>query len=196
MPESLKSQDKTSLEFDEVIKRCHEIFFKKTLDYGTAWRILRLESITDQIYIKALRIRTLEDSSHSMIDEGIPSEFMGIVNYSVIALIQISMKGEESLSLEPEMVNNLYKEMILETKTLMFSKNHDYGEAWRNMRVSSMTDLILMKLLRIKQIEDNKGGTLISEGVKAGYQDILNYSVFALIKLQPGFHSGDINSSL
>jgi hypothetical protein len=171
------------MEFDEVVLRSHEIFFKKTLDYGTAWRILRLESITDQIYIKALRIRTLEMGSKAMVDEDIPSEFMGILNYSVIALIQLDLKEEEGIHLEPGKVDEMYSRVILESKKLMRSKNHDYGEAWRKMRVSSMTDLILMKLLRIKQIEDNLGGTLISEGVKAGYQDILNYSVFALIKL-------------
>lgn len=183
MLESLNSQDKTSLEFDEVVRRSHEIFYKKTLDYGTAWRILRPPSITDQIYIKALRIRTLEQSSFPMVEEDIPSEFMGIVNYSVIALIQLELGEDETYSLNPERVNQLYSEVILESKNLMISKNHDYGEAWRKMRVSSMTDLILMKLLRIKQIEDNRGGTLISEGVRAGYLDILNYSVFALIKL-------------
>jgi len=183
MQESHNLQVKTSLEFDEVIRQCHDIFFKKTLDYGTAWRILRPQSITDQIYIKALRIRTLEGNTQAMIDEDIPSEFIGIINYSVMALIQLELGEEDGMHLEPDQANALYFKQIAETKNLMISKNHDYGEAWRKMRVSSMTDLILMKLLRIKQIEDNQGGTLISEGVKAGYQDILNYSVFALIKL-------------
>jgi len=184
MLEPIPSQDKTSQEFDEVIQSCREIFIKKTKDYGTAWRILRLESITDQIYIKALRIRTLEETMVALIPEDIPSEFKGILNYAVMAIIQHDISPDEAIKMESSKVEILYDSVIQETKSLMISKNHDYGEAWRNMRVSSMTDLILMKLLRIKQIEDNQGDTLISEGVKAGYQDIINYSVFALIKLK------------
>ena len=182
MLDSQKLQVKTSVEFDEVIGHCREIFFKKTMDYGTAWRILRLRSITDQIYIKALRIRTLEETGLALIPEDIPSEYKGIINYAIIALIQLALPNQESMNLESEKLIPLFDEVVEESKKLMFSKNHDYGEAWRKMRVSSMTDLILMKLLRIKQIEDHNGGVIISEGVGSGYQDILNYAVFALIK--------------
>lgn len=156
---------------------------KKTRDYGTAWRILRPESITDQIFIKAQRIRTLEEKKVSKIDEDITGEYIGIVNYCVIAMMQLESTAETAFELEPNHVERLFDEKAGETKELMFAKNHDYGEAWRDMRISSLTDLILMKLLRVKQIEDNKGKTLASEGVKANYQDMLNYAVFALIKL-------------
>ncbi|WP_100339452.1 DUF1599 domain-containing protein [Mucilaginibacter auburnensis] len=157
---------------------------KKTHDYGTAWRILRPASITDQIFIKAQRIRTLEEKKVSKVDEGITSEYIGIVNYCIIAMMQLECGPETPVELAPEDVSVLFDEKALETKELMFAKNHDYGEAWRDMRVSSLTDLILMKILRVKQIEDNKGLTLASEGIKANYQDMLNYSVFALIKLE------------
>ncbi len=156
---------------------------KKTHDYGTAWRILRPESITDQIFIKAQRIRTLEEKKVSKVDEGITSEYIGIVNYCIIAMMQLESGPDTPVELAPDHVSTLFDEKALETKELMFAKNHDYGEAWRDMRVSSLTDLILMKILRVKQIEDNKGLTLASEGIKANYQDMLNYSVFALIKL-------------
>jgi len=156
---------------------------KKTHDYGTAWRILRPESITDQIFIKAQRIRTLEEKKVSKVDEDITGEYIGIVNYCIIAMMQLECGPEIPVELSAKHVSDLFDEKAFETKELMFAKNHDYGEAWREMRISSLTDLILMKLLRVKQIEDNKGLTLASEGIKANYQDILNYSVFALIKL-------------
>lgn len=156
---------------------------KKTHDYGTAWRILRPESITDQIFIKAQRIRTLEEKKVSKVDEGVTSEYVGIVNYCIIAMMQLECPADAPVELPAAEVERLFDEKANETKELMFAKNHDYGEAWRDMRVSSLTDLILMKLLRVKQIEDNKGLTLASEGIKANYQDMLNYSVFALIKL-------------
>ena len=177
-----KLQTNTTNQYDAVIKTCKDLFLKKTKDYGTAWRVLRISSITDQIFIKAQRIRTLEDKKVSKVDEGISPEYIGIINYCVIAMIQLELTSEE-LELDVTVVNNLFDQKINETKSLMEDKNHDYGEAWRDMRVSSLTDLILMKLLRVKQIEDNQGNTLVSEGVKANYQDIINYSVFALIKL-------------
>lgn len=176
----------TSEEFDQIIAVCRTLFVNKTKDYGTAWRILRLPSLTDQIFIKAQRIRTLQENSERKVDEDEASEFIGIINYSVMALIQLD-KGigtEPDLSLEDAAA--LYDKKIALTKALMENKNHDYGEAWRDMRVSSLTDLILQKLLRVKQIEDNKGKTLVSEGLDANYQDMLNYSVFALILM--GFH--------
>ncbi|MEO3404093.1 DUF1599 domain-containing protein [Mucilaginibacter sp. CAU 1740] len=156
---------------------------KKTRDYGTAWRILRPQSITDQIFIKAQRIRTLEEKKVSKVGDDITGEYIGIVNYCVIAMMQLECGPEVSNELVPDHVEQLFDEKVNETKELMFAKNHDYGEAWRDMRISSLTDLILMKLLRVKQIEDNKGLTEASEGVKANYQDMLNYAVFALIKL-------------
>jgi hypothetical protein len=173
----------TAAEYEAVINICKGLFMKKTRDYGTAWRILRPESITDQIFIKAQRIRTIEDKKVSKIDEDITGEYIGIVNYCVIAMMQLDSTAETAFELEPNHVERLFDEKADETKELMFAKNHDYGEAWRDMRISSLTDLILMKLLRVKQIEDNKGQTLASEGVKANYQDMLNYAVFALIKL-------------
>jgi hypothetical protein len=156
---------------------------KKTRDYGTAWRILRPQSITDQIFIKAQRIRTLEEKKVSKVGEDITGEYIGIVNYCVIAMMQLEISADTPNELAPDHVERLFDEKVQETKDLMFAKNHDYGEAWRDMRISSLTDLILMKLLRVKQIEDNQGLTEASEGVKANYQDMLNYSVFALIKL-------------
>jgi hypothetical protein len=156
---------------------------KKTRDYGTAWRILRPQSITDQIFIKAQRIRTLEEKKVSKVGEDITSEYIGIVNYCVIAMMQLECSADTPNELAPDHVEGLFDEKVKDTKDLMFAKNHDYGEAWRDMRISSLTDLILMKLLRVKQIEDNQGLTEASEGVKANYQDMLNYSVFALIKL-------------
>jgi hypothetical protein len=173
----------TSIQFDTVISHCKDIFLKKMKDYGTAWRILRVSSITDQIYIKAQRIRSIEDKGKQRVSEGIDSEFMGIINYCVIALIQLEMGNESNLEMSEEEVVEHFDKHVKEAKRLMEDKNHDYGEAWRDMRVSSMTDLILMKLLRIKQIEDNKGETLISEGIAANYYDITNYAVFALIKI-------------
>ena len=173
----------TAAEYEAVINICKGLFMKKTVDYGTAWRILRPSSITDQIFIKAQRIRTLEEKKVSKVDEDITSEYIGIVNYCVIAMMQLECGSETPFELPAEQVSKLFDGKVLETKELMFAKNHDYGEAWRDMRISSLTDLILMKILRVKQIEDNKGQTLASEGIKANYQDMLNYAVFALIKL-------------
>ena len=173
----------TSEQYDNVIIKCTEIFKKKTLDYGTAWRILRSSSLTDQIFIKANRIRTIQETGSSMINEGIESEFIGIINYCIMALIQIDMSNDKRMEIPAEEVIELYNNKIILSKDLMQQKNHDYGEAWRDMRVSSLTDLILMKVLRVKQIEDNKGKTLISEGIDANYFDMVNYSVFAMIHL-------------
>ena len=156
---------------------------KKTIDYGTAWRILRTSSITDQIFIKASRIRSIEEKGISRIDEPVQDEYIGIVNYCVMALVQLEMNSEDGLDLEVSEAEGLYDKWIEVSKELMEDKNHDYGEAWRDMRVSSMTDLILMKLLRVKQIEENEGQTIISEGVDANYLDIINYAIVALIKL-------------
>ncbi|RYE20079.1 MAG: DUF1599 domain-containing protein [Sphingobacteriales bacterium] len=173
----------TSAEYDQIISLCKGLFIKKTKDYGTAWRILRPASITDQIFIKAQRIRTLEEKKVAKVDEGISSEYIGIINYCVIAMLQIDLTESDPTELPVEEVEMLFDKKVNETKALMFAKNHDYGEAWRDMRISSLTDLILMKILRIKQIEDNDGQTLASEGIAANYQDMLNYAVFALIKL-------------
>ena len=176
--------NETILEYDSIIKKCEDIFAKKMKDYGSAWRILRISSLTDQIFIKAQRIRSIESNGTQKIDEGVINEFIGIVNYSVIGLIQIELGvSEQPEDLEYEKVMNLFNKHVLASKDLMVNKNHDYGEAWRDMRVSSLTDLILQKLLRVKQIEDNDGSTLISEGIDANYLDMLNYAVFALIKL-------------
>jgi hypothetical protein len=175
----------TSAEYDAVIKVCKNLFMKKTIDYGTAWRILRPQSITDQIFIKAQRIRTLEEKKVAKVDEDITSEYIGIVNYCVIAMMQQDCGPETPIELPAELAGSMFDAKVEETKELMFAKNHDYGEAWRDMRISSLTDLILMKILRVKQIEDNKGQTLASEGIAANYQDMLNYAVFALIK-SPG----------
>jgi hypothetical protein len=173
----------TSQEYDNVIAICKSLFMKKTTDYGTAWRILRSSSITDQIFIKAQRIRTLEEKKVSKVGEDITSEYIGIVNYCVIAILQLELTDDDPNEMEVNIVESLFDKRVNETKELMFAKNHDYGEAWRDMRISSLTDLILMKILRVKQIEDNLGQTVVSEGVKANYQDMLNYAVFALIKL-------------
>jgi hypothetical protein len=173
----------TSQEYDNVIAVCKSLFLKKTKDYGTAWRILRAASITDQIFIKAQRIRTLEEKKVSKVDEDITSEYIGIVNYCVIAMLQLELSESDPNEMDVQEVESLFDKRVNETKDLMFAKNHDYGEAWRDMRISSLTDLILMKILRVKQIEDNLGQTVASEGVKANYQDMLNYAVFALIKL-------------
>ena len=178
----------TANQFDRIISLCRTLFVKKTLDYGTAWRILRTSSLTDQIFIKAQRIRTLEEKGTSKVGEGIDDEFVGIINYAVMALIQMQLSETTSNELSELEATSHYDEQVAITKALMLNKNHDYGEAWRDMRVSSFTDLILMKLLRIKQIEDNKGMTLVSEGIDSGYRDILNYAVFALIQLGHANH--------
>ena len=171
----------TSKEYDTVIATCRALFINKMQDYGCAWRILRLPSLTDQIYIKAQRIRSLQENEVRKIDEDETGEFIGIINYSIMALIQLELGVADQPDLSVEKATELYDTKIKQTKELMEDKNHDYGEAWREMRVSSLTDLILQKLLRVKQIEDNKGKTLVSEGIDANYQDMINYSVFALI---------------
>lgn len=175
----------TSEQYDSIIKICTDIFTKKMKDYGSAWRILRTSSLTDQIFIKAKRIRSIEEKGFSKVDEGVKSEYIAIVNYCVMALVQIELgESSENTELPVEEATRLYKEHFLASKALMENKNHDYDEAWRDMRLSSLTDLILMKLLRTKQIEDNEGKTLISEGIDANYADMLNYAVFALIKIE------------
>lgn len=174
----------TSKQYDAVIEKCRSLYINKLKDYGCAWRILRLPSLTDQIFIKAQRIRQLQENITRKVEEGEVSEFMGIVNYSVMALIQLEKGVAEQPDLSAEEAIRLYDKNIAVTKSLMEDKNHDYGEAWRDMRVSSLTDLILQKLLRVKQIEDNKGKTIVSEGIDANYQDMINYAVFALIHLK------------
>ena len=173
----------TDNQFEQIINICREIFQQKMKDYGTAWRILRPSSMTDQIFIKAQRIRSLEIKGTSKIDEGIKSEFIGIVNYAVMALIQLEIGTTDNPDMSENEALEQYNKHIYAAKNLMDNKNHDYDEAWRNMRISSMTDLILMKIFRTKQIEDNKGKTLVSEGVEANYMDMINYAVFSLIKL-------------
>ncbi|NHM07690.1 DUF1599 domain-containing protein [Flavobacterium sp. CYK-4] len=171
----------TAQQYDSIIAVCRKLFVNKMKDYGSAWRILRLPSLTDQIFIKAQRIRSLQENETRKIDEDERGEFIGIINYSVMALIQLELGVVDQPDLNTEKATALYDAKILMTKTLMEAKNHDYGEAWREMRVSSLTDLILQKLLRVKQIEDNKGKTIVSEGIDANYQDMINYAVFALI---------------
>lgn len=172
----------TSQKYNKVITKCRDIFSKKMKDYGTAWRILRTTSLTDQIFIKAQRIRTIEEKGSQKVNEGIDSEYIGMINYSIMALIQLNL-GTSVEEINHEEALKLYDKYFLEAKSLMEKKNHDYGEAWQDMRVSSITDLILMKILRIKQIENNKGKTIISEGIDANYHDIINYSAFALFKI-------------
>lgn len=175
----------TNDQFDHVINICKEIFEKKMKDYGIAWRILRPKSMTDQIYIKARRIRSIEENDGEQeIEDDIRSEFIGIINYCSMALIQLDLGTSEKEDLTNDETLHLFLSNLTSAKKLMMKKNHDYGEAWRNMRISSYTDLILMKLKRTKQIEDNKGKTLISEGIDANYFDMINYSIFALIKLE------------
>ncbi|WP_299617419.1 DUF1599 domain-containing protein [uncultured Tenacibaculum sp.] len=171
----------TSEQYDSVVNECRNLFVNKMKDYGSAWRILRLPSLTDQIFIKAQRIRQLQENEVRKVDEGERSEFIGIINYSVMALVQLDLGVVEQPDLSTEEATVLYDKYVKITKELMEKKNHDYGEAWRDMRVSSLTDLILQKLLRVKQIEDNKGKTLVSEGIDANYQDMINYAVFAMI---------------
>ena len=179
-------ETKTTNEYKQVIARCKELFRKKTLDYGTAWRILRLSSITDQIFIKAQRIRSIQEKGNQKVADPIVDEFVGIINYCLIALMQISLKDEDRMEIPFAELEPIYDHWSEATRNLLENKNHDYGEAWREMRISSITDIVLMKLLRVKQIEDNQGVTLVSEGIEANYQDMINYSVFCLIKL--GYH--------
>lgn len=174
----------TSEQYNDVIDICRTLFINKMKDYGSAWRILRLPSLTDQIFIKAQRIRGLQQNEQQKVDEGEVSEFIGIINYSIMALIQLDKGVVEQPDLSSKEATRLYDEKVAITKKLMDDKNHDYGEAWRDMRVSSLTDLIIQKLLRVKQIEDNEGKTLVSEGIDANYQDMINYSVFAMIHLE------------
>lgn len=173
----------TIQQYNSAIDKCKDIFLKKTTDYGTAWRILRTSSLTDQIFIKANRIRTIQQTGESKINEGIEDEFVGIINYCVMALIQLELNDDNRLELDNKETIQHYQDFSERARDLMVQKNHDYGEAWRDMRVSSLTDLILMKILRVKQIENNSGKTLISEGIDANYYDMLNYAVFALIHL-------------
>jgi len=173
----------TSQQYDQVVKKCKDIFLKKMKDYCSSWRILRPKSITDQIFIKANRVRNIEQTKIQKVDEDITSEYIGIINYCIIGLIQLELGFNKDLELSSTEGEALYSKHINYTKSLMENKNHDYGEAWREMRLSSLTDLILMKIMRVKQIEDNQGSTLISEGIDANYQDMINYSVFALIRL-------------
>jgi len=172
---------KTSEQYDAVIKQCRDLFVNKMKDYGSAWRILRLPSLTDQIFIKAQRIRQLQENETKKIEEDEIPEFIGIINYSLMALIQLEKGVVDEPDVDVEEAMKLYDKHIAITKSLMEDKNHDYGEAWREMRISSLTDLILQKLLRVKQIEDNLGKTLVSEGIDANYQDMINYAIFALI---------------
>ncbi|TRZ83140.1 MAG: DUF1599 domain-containing protein [Sediminibacterium sp.] len=178
----------TSTQFDQAIASCSDIFIKKTKDYGTAWRVLRIISVVDQIFIKALRIRTIQDLGTQKVEDDIQSEFKGILNYAVIGLIQLKLGDPKVDELPVDQVQSLYHENVLFAKTTMMDKNHDYGEAWRDMSQESYADLILMKLMRIRQILTNDGKTLISEGIDANFVDILNYAAFALIQMAEGKH--------
>ncbi len=176
----------TIAQFEKVIALCRDLFQKKLVDYGPSWRIMRPQSITDQIFIKANRIRSLELKGVSMVDEGVKPEFIGIVNYGVIGLIQLAKGFADTTDMTAEEAMTLYDKYITETKELMYAKNHDYDEAWRSMRISSYTDLILMKIYRTKQIESHNGKTIVSEGIDANYMDMINYAIFGLIKLEFG----------
>jgi hypothetical protein len=176
----------TNTEYANVINVCRDIFSKKTKDYGTAWRILRPSSLTDQLFIKAQRIRTIQETGENKVGENIEDEFVAIVNYCIMAIIQLRETGLTEMELPAAEATALYDKYAQEATELMVKKNHDYGEAWRDMRVSSLTDLILQKILRVKQIEDNGGTTIISEGIDANYFDMLNYSIFALIHMEVG----------
>jgi Nucleotide modification associated domain 1 len=170
-------------QYDAVIARCKAVFLRKNKDYGTAWRVLRLSSLTDQIYIKASRIRNIEEQGVTKVNEGVEVEYEGIINYCLMAIIQHELEGDMRQEIPVEEISGRYDQAVLSTRVLFENKNHDYGEIWRDMRISSYTDLILMKILRIKQIEDNQGLLLASEGVEANYMDIINYSIFALIRI-------------
>ncbi len=173
----------TTAEYQQVIAQCRDIFDKKMKDYGAAWRIMRTESLTDQIFIKANRIRSIQRKKEHLVNEGVEPEFIGIINYSAMAIIQLQLGVVDQPDLEAEKASELHKQVLNDAFDLMSRKNHDYDEAWRSMRVSSMTDLILMKLLRVKEIEDNNGKTLISEGLDANYFDMINYAVFCMIQI-------------
>jgi hypothetical protein len=174
----------TITQYERIIEKCEDIFLKKTTDYGTAWRVLRPVSIVDQVYIKAYRIRTIQEVGVQKVGDDIPGEFIGIINYSIIGLIQLHLTEEDEEELNPDAVKLLYDKYAGEAKNLMLSKNHDYGEAWRQMSQESFVDLILMKLQRMRQILSNKGKTLISEGLDANYYDMINYAVFAMILIE------------
>ena len=176
----------TNKQFDAIIEICRDMYVKKLKDYGASWRIMRPESITDQIFIKARRIRTIEEVGEAKVNEGVFPEFIGIVNYGIIGLIQLELGNTTSEDISSEKAIELYDKYIAKTKELMCAKNHDYGEAWRLMRINSYTDLILTKILRTKEIENNKGKTLVSEGIDANYMDMINYAIFGLIKLHYG----------
>jgi hypothetical protein len=182
----MDEQKDTREQFEQVITRCRTVFLAKMKDYGSSWRLLRPISLTDQVYIKASRIRSIDTKGTRKVQEGIKPEFIGIVNYSVIALIQIGIGDNDNPVIPVEEAELLYNKYIYAARDLMLDKNHDYGEAWREMRLSSLTDIILTKLMRIRQIEDNQGKTFVSEGVESNYQDIINYAIFALIKLEEG----------
>ncbi len=178
--------EKTIQQYNEAIATCKDIFMKKTIDYGTAWRILRPSSITDQLFIKGRRIRSIEEKGSQRVADSIEDEYRGLVNYSILAILQLNMPDDAPTEIQPSVVEQLYDEQVSITRDLMMAKNSDYGEVWRDMRVSSITDLILQKLYRIKQIEDHQGKTIISEGLDANYRDIINYATFSLIKLEGG----------
>jgi hypothetical protein len=184
VPKNKFFMSKTSEQYDTAVQKCKDIFLKKNKDYGTSWRMLRPSSITDQLFIKASRIRGIETTGKQMIDEGIEPEFIGIINYGIMAIIQLRLEDDKAIELPEEEALHLYEKTIAGVKELMMMKNHDYGEAWRDMRVSSFTDMILVRLLRIKQIEDNEGTTLVSEGVESNYMDLINYAIFALIQIE------------
>ena len=173
----------TLKQYDKALEKCRDIFLKKTTDYGTAWRVLRSKSLTDQVFIKAQRIRTIEETGENKVGEDVQDEFIGIVNYCIMAQLQLELTDIDGMELSVEKATALYESKATLTRDLMIKKNTDYGEAWRDMRVSSLTDLILMKILRIRQIEENKGKTIMSEGIDANYQDMMNYALFALIRL-------------
>lgn len=173
----------TSKQYDEVISHCRQLYVNKMKDYGPAWRILRLPSLTDQIFIKAQRIRSIEQKGTQLVEDDLRGEFIGILNYSIMALIQLELGVSDKIDLGTEEATQLFDKYTSQTKELMERKNHDYGEAWREMRISSITDLILQKILRIKQIEDNSGKTIVSEGLDANYMDMVNYAAFVLIKM-------------
>ena len=178
----------TTNQFDKAIERCKNIFIKKTIDYGTAWRVLRTISVVDQVFIKALRIRNIQSLAERKVEDDVQSEFIGIINYGLIGLIQLRLNNAAVEELLIDEAGDLYDEAVLEAKNVLLNKNHDYGEAWREMSQESFVDLILMKLLRVRQILNNDGRTLISEGIDANYIDIINYAVFALILIDEGKH--------
>lgn len=183
-PYTLTKLEHSLIQYDQVIARCKALFLRKNKDYGTAWRILRPASLTDQIYIKASRVRTIEEQGTRKVSDRVEDEYVGMINYCLMALIQHTLKDDERQDIPVEEIIPLYDSIVSQTRQLFMDKNHDYGEIWREMRISSYTDLVLMKLLRIKQIEDNHGALLVSEGVDANYMDIINYCVFALIRLE------------